>query len=302
MCSHTKYIRYPLSLTSFRSISAKLPSYTGVKWCRFAHDLQSKDKQVGFGDFVKFVKQEAELANDPVFSPDALKRERRKASTKESTGDTQKRQAKNVNKSSHSFATSGLPSKPSDSYRSAVSQRQDPTCAMCKGKHSLLKCQDFAKATVDKRHETVKTNRLCFRCLKRNHLLSNCVAKSSCEECGKCSHHTLLHGATVTPKLPKNEGKQLVDPKQTPCATTAVESAQSKATSVVHSSTSAARTTTCIILPVILYHKDKTDIQVKTYALLDDASDTTFVTTSIKEQLGIEGIETNLNLSTMHSR
>ena len=53
------------------------------------------------------------------------------------------------------------------------------------------------------------------------------------------------------------------------------------------------RTTTCRILPVILYHKDKPDTQVKIYALLDDASDTTFVTTSIKEQLGIEGVEIN---------
>ena len=34
------------------SISAKLPSYSGVKWCRFAHEAQVKDRKlVGFKDF-----------------------------------------------------------------------------------------------------------------------------------------------------------------------------------------------------------------------------------------------------------
>ena len=62
-----------------QSISAKLPSYSGVKWCRIAHEAQVKDKKlVGFKDFTNFVKQEAELANDPIFSPDVLKRERKR--------------------------------------------------------------------------------------------------------------------------------------------------------------------------------------------------------------------------------
>jgi len=56
------------------TLSAKLPSYSGVKWCRFTHEEQTKhQKPIGFTDFVQFVKQEAEFANDPVFSPDALK-------------------------------------------------------------------------------------------------------------------------------------------------------------------------------------------------------------------------------------
>ena len=38
------------------------------------------------------------------------------------------------------------------------------------------------------------------------------------------------------------------------------------------------------------------------YALLDDASDTTFIKESVREQLGIEGLETTLQLSTMLGR
>ena len=63
------------------SLSAKLPSYSGVKWCRFAREEQTKRECPSrFKDFVWFVKLEAELANDPIFSPDALKRERKRGS------------------------------------------------------------------------------------------------------------------------------------------------------------------------------------------------------------------------------
>jgi len=67
-------------------ISAKLPSYCGVKWCRYARDRREKTKDVvSFSDLVEFVKLEAELATDPVFSPNALKRERNKESCDTST-------------------------------------------------------------------------------------------------------------------------------------------------------------------------------------------------------------------------
>jgi len=62
-----------------QTLCAKLPSYAGVKWCRLVHEQQTKDQQfVRFKDFVTFIKLEAELANDPVFSPDMLKKERKK--------------------------------------------------------------------------------------------------------------------------------------------------------------------------------------------------------------------------------
>ena len=60
-----------------QSISAKLhrtQALNGVD-----SQVQVEDnKLVGFKDFANFVKQEAELANDPIFSPDVLKRERQK--------------------------------------------------------------------------------------------------------------------------------------------------------------------------------------------------------------------------------
>ena len=54
-----------------------------------------------------------------------------------------------------------------------------------------------------------------------------------------------------------------------------------------------------MIIPVWLHHKDRP--QVLVYALLDNASDTTFVKSSVLKKLGVEGPEVNLKLYTMHA-
>jgi len=57
-----------------------------------------------------------------------------------------------------------------------------------------------------------------------------------------------------------------------------------------------------MIVPVILCHIGNPGIEVKVYALLDNASDTTFIKSSIKEMLGVQGVDTMLILSTMLGR
>lgn len=79
-----KSMRYMSELNSTETlvqVSAKLPSYSSVEWCHYACDLRERTKDVVlFNDLADFVKLEAELATDPVFSPNALKRERNKES------------------------------------------------------------------------------------------------------------------------------------------------------------------------------------------------------------------------------
>ena len=52
----------------------------------------------------------------------------------------------------------------------------------------------------------------------------------------------------------------------------------------------------------MLFHEDNPDKEVRVYAFLDDATDTTFVTTQVQHALGIKGVQTSLNLSTMLGR
>ena len=57
-----------------------------------------------------------------------------------------------------------------------------------------------------------------------------------------------------------------------------------------------------MIMPVWLHHKESPEREVMTYALLDKASDTTFIKLDILRNLGLNGPEIKLSLFTMLGR
>ena len=81
----------------------------------------------------------------------------------------------------------------------------------------------------------------------------------------------------------------------------AIESADDSA-SVCGSAVRPDGVTTSMIVPVILHYKANSEVKVKTYALLDDGSDSTFVKNSTLKALGVDGPEISLRLNTMHGR
>ena len=86
-------------------VSAKLPSYSGIKWCHHVYKTRKKSRtSASFSEFVRFVKEESDLANDPVFSPDALRGERRNYS--ETSAGENKPRWWNKDRGADSFATS----------------------------------------------------------------------------------------------------------------------------------------------------------------------------------------------------
>jgi len=113
------------STETLHLVSSKLPSYSAVKWCWHAHETQTKSRKIGtFSASVNFVIDEAELANDPIVSLDALKAERKKSVAPPKWGWKNKsRKKEGSNLSANSFATAGSPpfnslvssSKPSSS-------------------------------------------------------------------------------------------------------------------------------------------------------------------------------------------
>ena len=58
--------------------------------------------------------------------------------------------------------------------------------------------------------------------------------------------------------------------------------------------------TNSIIFPVRIYHQDNPKRQVTIYALLNPASNGTFINESILEELQVNGVKAQLKLNTMH--
>ena len=299
------------STETLRLVSSKLPSCSAVKWCLHAHETQTRSKKiVTFSALVNFVRGEAELANDPIFSPDALKAERKKTGAQPKWGWRNKSRKKDdSNLSANSFATAASP--PVNSVVPSSKPPADQNCPLCNARHDLVKCSKFLKSSVDERSEVIRSKGLCYGCFKSGHVSSGCRNRSICKECGR-RHHTLLHGVKPrsTERSPQSEPK-LQEIQQTSSRNESLgekppvaESASSHLITVVHSSTaeSASVITNCRIIQVMLFHKDNTEKAIKVYALLDNASDTTFVTTQVQHELGIKGVQTSLDLSTMLGR
>ena len=121
------------------SLSAKLPSYSGVRWCRFDHEEQMKcECPIRFKDCVRFVKLEAELANDQIFSPDALKRERKKGSGEQRDRSSKPRRQNYVGNTGQSFASSVTPIKSRQSNQTASPSTQLSPCSISMGNHPVV--------------------------------------------------------------------------------------------------------------------------------------------------------------------
>ncbi|CAB4033456.1 zinc knuckle [Paramuricea clavata] len=65
-------------------------------------------------------------------------------------------------------------------------------CSICsKDGHLVENCKTFLKAPIKERMRLIRTNQLCFSCLKKGHLASACTEAKKCF-CGR-DHHPRLH-------------------------------------------------------------------------------------------------------------
>ena len=60
--------------------------------------------------------------------------------------------------------------------------------------------------------------------------------------------------------------------------------------------------TTCMVVPVILSHKEKPSVEINTYALLDNGSDSTFIKSATLSKLEVDGPDIALKLNTMYGQ
>ena len=267
-----------------RQVSSKLLSYSGVKWCRHAFDENKKDERtITFHDFGKFVRAEADLATDPVFSPDVLKMKKKKSPEKQKTGINQRRPP-----SLNSLATTGEESNGNSKSPPGEKTDSKPKCPACSRSHMLYNCEEFKTKDIREHHGFVKLNSLCFGCLQQGHLCKDCKRRLTCQECKK-PHPTTLYYETK---------KQAKEPQK------AMEKEDISIPAISNSSSTDSKRVAInsLIVPVSLHHKASPKREIMTYALLDKASDTTFIKSEVRKNLGLKGPEVNLNLSTMLGR
>ena len=143
-------------------------------------------------------------------------------------------------------------------------------CLNCKGSHYLSKCDVFLKMSVNDRWSFVKSNRLCFSCLRKGHNLTQCNRKKNCNVDGcKKSHHETLH-------LKESRNHEQVNLMQPKCGGV-------KSTKLLFK-----------LLPIELRGPNNKIIQ--SYAFLDEGSSTTLIEETLACQLGVNTKKQSLTL------
>ena len=264
------------SVEVLKQVSSKLPSYSGVKWCRHAFDMKKNCGQVAtFRDLVKFLETEADLATDPVFSLNDLKSEcNRRFEKDKNPRDRNRRPPPNLNSL---LTATGDPPKSSSPKPDSKTSSPSIVCPVCSKPHTLSSCDEFKKKAIKERLDFIQSVGLCFGCLSKGHYSKNCRKRLTCQK-RKKPHPTILH-------YDSQDDKDLKDSEKTHANS---DQPASNTSHVCHTVWEGSSVTNSMIVPVWLYHKDSPDKEVLVYALLDDASDSTFIKSETLHDLGLK--------------
>ncbi|XP_071088920.1 uncharacterized protein [Haliotis cracherodii] len=268
---------------NLQAIVHKLPSHLQNRWrdrVTKCHIISSRSME--FKDLVEFIDFAAKSANEPVFGKEAMQH-REQLSTSSQGKTTKGRQSSSKSRST-AFATSVNSSSSTDKPRRLLS------CYFCSKSHDIDDCFEFAKKTLTEKRSFMMEKKMCFGCFAYNHTVKGCLKKRLCKKCEK-RHPTSLHDDNFTmkstPQLTDTQAKQVS--RSSDAVTTSCSAATSDAMETVLQS----------ILPVTV-HLEDSDVNIKTYAFLDNGSSGCFMTEDLQCQLGAPSTQTTLKLRTMH--
>ncbi len=265
---------------------SKLPKWLSTRWARVVYKSREEEKKFPtFSKFVKFLVTESNIACDPV----NIKVGRNNEETKKPF---LPRQRAEIGTGRRNFATNSEEGNSNNGSPPKNEITASNSCQLCKGTHDLNSCKQFHEMDIQKRKKFAKDKGLCFSCLGQGHLSKQCKQRKKCETCGKL-HPTSLHGDFKENKIDTKEG-----------AHSRGDSANSgtvNCTKACFMNDGSHVRISSMIIPVWIHHSDNSETERLVYALLDDQSDTTFVTHETLDSLSVSGPETQLRLSTMHA-
>ena len=263
-----------------------LPSWAHPKRRIKVCDYQEKYGDTKFPPFPIFVKYFTEIADIqclPVLTGLDVKnkddRERRNTSFKKSS----------TPRKSYKAGTLSTNVGETDARKKTTNQ----PCAWCKKQHDLDSCQEFLKKPLKDRILFLIRSGLCLRCLEHGHMVkeNKCTARTRCTSC-KNLHPTCLHKEREQEKPDEAEETFKL----------ASEPASAKCTRVCGTKGQETGQDQSLIIPVWMSTSETHENEQLTYALIDCQSNATFITEKLRQDLGLDGVESNLLLSTMHEK
>ena len=155
-------------------------------------------------------------------------------------------------------------------------------CPCCAEQHEIQTCELYQQKTPDERLRFLAENRMCFGCLRKNHLARDCRTTTPCGIDGcRFKHHESLHGAHANRETSSHQsGNQHADASRRTLATAAP-----------------ARTRGITLLQIvpIRVHGVKGRFR-DTYGPVDPGSETSLISENLMNYLGLTGPERTLRI------
>jgi hypothetical protein len=271
-------------------IQEKLPDWVLRKWGNVIERHTNSGSFPSFEVFVDFLEDVANNANNPcIFSKTDKSGKGSKSQGSRHVFTTSSTEDGNAKKNQSPRQRQGNTQKKQRAETQA--KKSDvKECIFCKGSHPLDLCGKFLEKSMDERKEFARKNRLCFACLKPNHISKKCTARAVCRTCSK-RHPTAFHYERKPDAAATSEYFACED-------TTELKSV------VVHSvhNHGVSGSSSSIILPVYVSIGESSTDERLVYAILDPQSDACFITEHTSSELNASGPEVTVRLSTISTK
>ncbi|CAI6349668.1 unnamed protein product [Macrosiphum euphorbiae] len=147
----------------------------------------------------------------------------------------------------------------------------------------------FMKASVSERQLMVKKSQLCLNCLRVGHSRSVCSMDKVCKMCG-FKHHTLLHNVTAKQHFseedPGSTSKTTVN-NETVSSTTIIDTTEAV---VAHGMPRSPAVSSVLLSTALVQVHGSNGRTELCRALLDSASQSHFITSSLATRLGLQRV------------
>ena len=146
-------------------------------------------------------------------------------------------------------------------------------CIRCNKDHDVHDCPSFKDLTQEQRYEEARKHRLCFNCLEPGHNARECRRRGRCivKDCGR-KHHTLLHQDSANVAVNGYAGR---------------------------SSNGAGTKRIALPIVAVKVRAPGKSAFIKTYALLDSGSTSSFCSEKLLTKLGVETSRKRITLTTL---
>ena len=180
-------------------------------------------------------------------------------------------------------------------------------CLMCKGNHKVLNCSNYKKLTPAKRYDFIKSIQRCCNCLG-NHLFTKCTPKELCNICKK-KHYTSLHDDNYVSRFQKKpQNSNNSDPfstqngnqnlsQNTHNANFSEAGASTSASSLVTSLNLCGTPSQTLLSTAVVKVVNENGYELYARALVDQASQASFISQSLFKRLCSSHSATKLPVS-----